>query len=424
MDDGHAPEATRQRSRGPGGVLAATLALLLVFVAVRLTTSSASPRERHRADPTPVVADELFDVPTRGSLAGDAAWVSAVASVPVLDVLPAQRHVALATDAPEERIALVLGRSGHDVYTAWLTGPSGAPPEQMVLAAPPSATTPGPGPVALWDVPELGWTGGLLVVLAQPGDEVSFGTGRTVAADGSEEQRANVLPVSDGVVTAAVGPPVADNAGSVLVRRGRNSIGITPPLSDRARQVAEGPIDVADPRGLRGSVDEAQLQSVLHEMAAAYGLAPRMISPLLLATGPVGDTGDRAILVGATMLSGATVAWLGVGGPGHASLRTVATLPAPAGTAVLDRVVAAPAGWAVSRLPLPPGDGPPGWLVISAPRTGTTAQVLDPGGDPLATLPLVAGAGVAPVPPGTTTVRVLDADGAEVSRSPVAELPG
>jgi hypothetical protein len=413
------------RSHRVGGVAAAAVALVLVFAAVRLTASPPPPQERQRADPTPVVTDtpELFDRATRGTLAGDAAWVSAVASLPALEVLPAERHVALATETPEERIALVLGRAGRDVYTGWLTGPAGASPEQMTLATPPSETA-GPGPLALWDVPELSWTGGLLVVLAEPGDEVSFATGWAVGADGAEELQANRLPVTDGVVTAPVGPPVAAGGGSVFVQRNHDGIGFPAPLSDRALRVAQAPIDVADPRGLRGSVDEAQLQELLHEMAGAYGLAPRMISPLLLATGPVGDYGDRAILVGATMLSGATVAWLGVGGTGNASLRTVATIPAPAGTALVDRVIAVPAGWAVSRIPLPPSENPPGWLVISGPRTGTTAELLGPHDDPLATLPLVDGAGVGPVPSGTTAVRLRDAAGADLGRAPLAELPG
>jgi hypothetical protein len=247
-----------------------------------------------------------------------------------------------------------------------------------------------------------------------------------VAADGHEEQPANRLPVVDGVVTAPVGPPVAEIGGFLTVAGSGRSLSFAPPLSDRARSAAAAPIEPVDPRGLRGSVDEAQLQTLLHEMAGAYGLAPRMISPTLLAAGPVGDTGDRAILVGATMLTGATVAWLGVAGtgPGEPPLRTVATVPAPAGTALLGRVLAVPAGWAVSRLPLPPGDGPPGWLVISGPREGTAAEVQSAGTETLATLPLADGAAVAAVPPGTAGIRVLDATGAALGRAPVAELPG
>jgi hypothetical protein len=430
MDDGGTPQpATRQRSRGPGGVLAAAVALVLVFVAVRLSSAPSAPARQHdRADPTPVVADAgpLFDVATRGTLAGDAGWVSGVAGIPALDGLPPERHVALATDAPEERIALVLGRDAGRTVAAWLIGASGAPPEQMAPATAPLAVS-GSDPLALWDVPPAQWTGGLLVVVAHPDDAIAFLPGHSVAADGSVDRVANRLPTDDGITVAPVGPPPAASGGLVLVDTGRGGSGTTSPLlSDRARQVADAPVEPADPRRLRAAVDERRLQSLLHDMVGAYGIAPPQISPILLAAGPVGDLGDQAVLVGATLPSGATVAWLGVAGagPGDPQIRIVPTVPAAAGTALLDRVVAVPAGWAVSRLPLPPGDGPPGWLVISGPRTGTTAQVLSPQGDPLATLPLVDGAGVGPVPQGTTTVRVLDADGAEVGRAPVAQLPG
>src|SRR5690349_10135685 len=123
MDDGSTPRpATPRRSRGPGGVLAAALALVLVFLAVRLTSSPSPVRERHRTEPAPQpTADtsEIFDVATRGTLAGDATWVSGVTGLPALAGLPAERHVALATDAPEERIALVLGRNAGRTVAAW-----------------------------------------------------------------------------------------------------------------------------------------------------------------------------------------------------------------------------------------------------------------------------------------------------------------
>src|SRR5437763_16067018 len=100
--DGTPGPPVRPRSRGAGGLLAAVVALVLVFAVVRLTSSSATPDERDSADPTPVVTDTpaLYDIATRGTLAADAAWVSAVAALPVLDVLPAERHVALATETP------------------------------------------------------------------------------------------------------------------------------------------------------------------------------------------------------------------------------------------------------------------------------------------------------------------------------------
>ena len=429
MDDGRSTEPpARPRSRAPGGVLAAAVALVLVFLAVRLTSSSTPPaREHDRADPRPVQTHpvEFFDMATRGTLAEDTAWVTGVAALPLLTALPAERHVVLATDVPEERIALVLGRAGSDTVAAWLVGPTGGPPGQMTLATTPFAVS-GWDPVALWDVPPAQWTGGLVVVVGHPGDEFSFLPGNSVAADGSQERVANRLPNTDGVAVAPVGPPPAPSGTLVLINSRSGAWRLPPVLSDRAQVLAEAPVQPADPRGLRAGVDELRLQSLLRDMVAAYGLAPAQISPILLATGPVGDAGDQAVLVGATLPTGATVAWLGVAGsgPGEPVIRVVPTVPEAAGTALLDRVVAVPAGWAVSRLPLPPADTPPGWVVISGPRAGTTALLLGLDGEPLATLPLVGGAGVGPAPPGTVAVRVLDARGSYAGQAPLVELPG
>jgi hypothetical protein len=427
MDDGGAPEPrTRQRSRGPGSVLAAAVALVLVFLAVRLT-SSPPVREHDRADPSPVRDDrsEFFELATRGSLALDADWLSGLVGLPTLDTLPPQRHVVLATDAPEERIALVLGRDTDLTVAAWLIGPAGARPAQMTLATAPFAVT-GSDPLVLWDVPPAQWTGGLLVVVAHPDDDIAFMPGRSIAADGSVDRVANRLPTADGIAIAPVGPPPAPGGGLVLVDGGGDGWRISPTLSDRARLIAAAPVEPADPRGLRGTVDEGRLQSLLHDMVAAYGIAAPQVSPILLAAGPVGDSGDQAVLVGVTMPTGATVAWLGVAGdgPGHPLIRVVRTVPAAAGTALVDRVIAVPVGWAVSRLPLPPGAGPPGWLVISGPRAGTTAEILSTAGKRVAVLPLVGGAGVGPVPSDTAGVRVLDASGAALGQAPLAQLPG
>jgi hypothetical protein len=198
-------------------------------------------------------------------------------------------------------------------------------------------------------------------------------------------------------------------------------------LSDRARQEATAPVEPVDPRGLRPQVAEHLLQAVLHELLGIYGLDPGQVPLVLLAAGSVGEAGDRAVLVGVTLPSGATAAWLGVvpDGPGDPIPRTIGTAPAPAGTALTDQVLAVPAGWAVSRLPLPLGDAPPaGWLVVSGPSGGARAEVLDASGAVTATIPLAAGAGTGAVPGHAAAVRIRDAGGTVLGQAPVAILTG
>ncbi|WP_448626357.1 hypothetical protein [Geodermatophilus sp. URMC 64] len=413
--------------------MGAALALVLVFAAVRLTSSPAPPPGRIDADPTPVVTDrgtDAFDLDTRGSLAGDEGWLADVASLDSLAALPAQRHVAFAGDVPEERIALVLARADGQAVAAWLTGPADAGPEEMTPAVAPYPVDPAE-PLVLWDVPEPAWTGGLLVVVAGPDDELAFVSGRFVDTSGEESEVHVRLTARDGVVLTPVGPPVASVGGGrsegwVVATRAAGTSVVSPVLSARAQAVAEAPVEPADPRGLRGQADEDQLQALLHEMIGTYGLTADQVSPVLLVAGRVGEAGDAALLVGATLPSGATVAWLSVAGtgPGSPLARTVATTPEPAGTPLLERVVAVPAGWATSRIPLPPADVPPGWLVVSGPRDGVTAETYNAGQRVLSSLPLVAGAGIAPVPQGTVYVGVRDGAGKILAGGRVARLAG
>jgi hypothetical protein len=416
---------TAPRSR-PGllGVLGAAVALVLVFAAVRLTASPAPPAPPagpELTDPT------LFDLPTRGSLAGDAGWVDGVRrAVPPTD-LPGERRVAFAGDAAGQRVALVLGRSGRRIEAAWLVGPRAAAPEQMRPATAPLVVAPY-GPVSLWDVPEAG-AGGRLVVVTMPDDAVDVLSRRSVTADGVERQVRARLTTDGGVAAVPVAAPVAESGRSwgarvVVNRNGIERTG-TDVLSDRARASAVAPVDPADPRGLRGQADEPLLQLLLHQLMGTYGLPAGQVSPVLLATGAVGPAGDRAVLVGITLPSGATAAALGVVGSGDGDPvpRTVRTAPAPAGTAIGERILAVPAGWAVSRLPLPLASGPPpGWLVVSGPAAGARADVLDASGAVVAALPLTGGAGAGPVAGQAATVRVLDAAGRVLGEAPVSVL--
>jgi len=409
------------RSRGPGAALGAVVALVLVFLAVRLTATAPPPQSRHETDPPSTAGRAIFDLPTRGSLADDDEWLAGVAGLAVLAQLPAERAVPFAGEVPGRRIAVVLGRDGPRTTAAWLTGPPGAVPAQMGLAAPPYPVA-ATDPLVLWDV--LAETG-LLVVVARPDDAVEFLPGRSIDAGGVEHQVHYPLTLVDGIATTPLAPPVGAPAATLaVVRAAESDAGVAPALSERARRVAEAPVDSADPRGIRAGVDEAQLQALLHEVTGAYGVPSRSLSPVLLAAGPLGMNGNRAVLAGVTLPSGATVAWLSVTGPGHdgALAHTVTVTPQPAGTALTDQVIAVPAGWAASRLPLPGGNRPAGWLVISGPLGATAAVALDADDSPLATLPLVDGAGIGPVPRATTGVRLLDASGAPLGEARVARL--
>jgi hypothetical protein len=422
--DAPGPGTTARTRPGALGVLGAALALVLVFAGVRLTASPSPPVPAPSAPSPP--APSLFDLPTRGSLADDAAWVDGVRrGVPPTD-LPGARTVAYAGEVAGQRVALVLGRQDRRVEGAWLVGPLDAAPEQMHPATAPLVVAPY-GPVALWDAPDP--RTGLLVVVTLPGDAVDVLARRSVTADGVERQVRVRLPAPGGVTAELAAVPVAESERSwgarvVVLRDGVETTG-TDVLSDRALAIAAAPVDPADPRGLRALADEPLLQLLVHQLMGTYGLPAGELDPVLLAAVPVGTAGDQAVLVGATLPSGATVAALGVVGTGEGDPvpRTVRTAPSPAGAAIGDRILAVPAGWAVSRLPVPLADNPPpGWLVVSGPAAGARADVLDVSGAVVAALPLAGGTGTGPVDGQAAAVRVVDAAGAVLGEAPVTGL--
>lgn len=89
---------------------------------------------------------------------------------------------------------------------------------------------------------------------------------------------------------------------------------------------------------------------------------------------------------------------------------TVLADPAPAGTALLDRILA------VATMNA---------LLVSGPAAGVTAEAYRADGTLLATVPLTRGAGVTPLSPPSPsaspleTVRILDAGGGLLAEVPV-----
>ena len=403
------------------------LAVLLVLGAVPVIDATLV-RDGDRGEvatpgkPTRVPPPHLADLPTRGSLADDEAWLDEVEELDwrpqnwsdaspeelaiLADVLPdppvGTRQVAYADDVPGARVALVLGDDEDHGWTyAWFVGPEGAEPSQMDLATQPGIVG-SREPLALWDAPDPDSDDGLFVVVTFPGDEARLLTGRTVSAGGETEPVWADVPLADGAGALVVRRPLTWFGESAWVRDdGRREHPELRAVSDRALSRTAEPIAVADPRRLLGAVDGEQVQWAALSLMEYFGLPAEDLDPTLLAVGPVSDgSGMMSLLVGVTLPSGATAAYLGRYLPGDNSIGgwSMITRPAPAGSPLLERVFAVPS---------------PGSLTVSGPADGVLAEVFLEDGSFLASIPLVEGAGIGPVPPPAPTfVRVLDASGA------------
>ncbi len=127
--------ARRQRRVRTAGLAAAATATVAALLVPQLTTEPPDVlgTQRQAAD-VPVLTE-----PTRGSLAGDTAFVEAARRAdwgPLTPPPVEERRVVLATDTPDGRVVLLAGTVDEDVRGVWLTGPVGAPPEQLTRSVP------------------------------------------------------------------------------------------------------------------------------------------------------------------------------------------------------------------------------------------------------------------------------------------------
>ena len=413
----------RAQRRTRLAVAAAGVAAALVFVGVPVVASTlladggtAAPAER--TSPAPPPLDEL---PTRGSLAGDAQWLDAVAALPwqLPDVPPdaglpvpivTDPRVVYAGDTPAGRVALVLGREGSILWHVWFTGPVGADPAGMSPATP-AGPTADQGRLALLDAAGPDADQATLVLVARPGDSATWTTPPVVAADGSESTRTLDLPMEDGVAVTELAGPVSWATAIDVHRDGSLLVSLFPEQTTRLAGEEFPTARAADPRGLAGRLDATWLGLATRTLLDSYGLTAAEADPTLLAAGPLDpEWSPQAWLVGVTFPSGATGVQLeaetaeGTGMAGY-SYR----LPhGPAGTALLDRVVV------VRAL---------GGILVSAPATAVTAEVLDARGAVLGSLPLEQGAGTGPLAADATTARLVAADGTVVAEVPIERAP-
>jgi hypothetical protein len=429
----------QRRSRAAlaaGGLVAA---LVFIGVPVAASTFAADPQRREVAGPSgrtfvPSPPTGLYALPTRGSLADDEGWLSDVTALEwdlpdpdaygggmeLPDAPVDTRRVAFAGDIPSGRVALVLGMDNRHVVHAWFTGPAGADADELVLASPPSQAGPDTA-LALLDAPDATARSATLLVVAQPGDTVDRGLIPVVEASGEERAERVDVAVEDGIaVTEAPAPwPWASPGSDVRVR---SAAGDDRPVqleeSERLRggivsSVVPPEVAPADPRGLAGRTDPEASSWSVGSVLANYGLTAEQAQPTLLAVGPLGSRVNRyGELYGMTHPSGATTTWLmtySTGGP-DTGVTSMQFSSAPAGTALLDRVIAVQADAGV---------------LVSAPA-GVQAQVLDAAGAVLVTVPLERGAGTAPYNGRQegVTVRVLDGAGDVLAETTLTGMDG
>jgi DNA-directed RNA polymerase specialized sigma24 family protein len=219
----------RRRRRFPVAVAATVAAVVLAAPALSgeepAPVQAGTPGDRARPAPVPDMVD-ISTLPTRGSLAGDTAFLAGLVQQPWQNeftgeypmevTTPADtRRVLFAGDVGTGRWALVIGHPElvdpveegiggpyltDEHFMAWFTGPPGAAPEDMELSTFPTPLMPGVTP-ALLDPPS-----GTLVVVGAPGDAVEVSERVEVDADGGDSRTWTRLRVIDGIAQTEIDP--------------------------------------------------------------------------------------------------------------------------------------------------------------------------------------------------------------------------
>ncbi|MGY1796122.1 hypothetical protein ACI796_19305 [Geodermatophilus sp. SYSU D00525] len=383
----------RARRRQTLGLTAVAAAVAAVVVAVPVALRDPGDGDVPAvgvAAPGPAAASaDVLTGPTRGSLAGDAAFVEGVRQLPwtdspgdhAPDSPPEARRVVYAGDAAGRRWVLVAGEdpamaanrpvdpadptAAGTLAAVWFTGPEGAAPEQLQRAGSMSGLAAG-RPVALSDAS----TGALLVVAA-PGDVVEVSRRPEVAADGTVGRDFVPVDAPDGVAALALDPATGsyDEALRYRVVRDGATVVTAMPMTWR-------PEDSTPPSPALAVGTDPVLDAAVDHVFVVTGLRPEEVTLDLVWSGsvPGGDGPGTLRLLAATLPSGAAyleATLTGSAGTGAASGTWCATDLLPAGAPVTAR------GF-VLRCPEADGAvliGPPG--AVTARVDGTDVPLRD-----------------------------------------------
>ncbi|WP_222264354.1 hypothetical protein [Modestobacter marinus] len=408
----------RQRRRLAGGVVSA---LAVIAVAVPLARAvpepvPPSPAATTDADRGPVPSVPVLVAPTRGSLAGDAAFLAAVRRVGwgAQDAPPPdEREVVLATDTPDGRVALVVGHVEDDFRGVWLTGPVGAAADQLSVHLPAglgrerplSLAVGGPGPATL-------------VVVAGRGDRIEVSPRLAAGPRGTVSRSYAAADAVEGVAVVPVRTTQHGTAVSVRVLREDRVVyraGVDWLDGGAGRRVDLPVLSPLRPGGTPPA--PAVLSAALVGLAVPLGVEPAALDPELLWSGPLpagGRPGTVAVVV-AHSPGGALAVTTWAGGAGAPVACGTQT---PPGNAEVGGLTVA----RVCALPSPAGgsDDDERWLVLTAPPSAVRAEVLDRHEQLLVTLPLDGGSTVVPMPEEAAEVRTLDASGQRLAATAIA----
>ncbi|WP_336026531.1 hypothetical protein [Geodermatophilus sp. FMUSA9-8] len=447
-----------RRLRHRAAVLAAAAAAALVVAAVPIGLMQLRNQAPERAAaPSPTApaapAVDILALPPRGPLAADPALLAQYTALPwvsdaalagrdpqasgIPDAPADTRRVLWAGDVPGgTRLVLVAGANNAvptvtdperqtdlgalgSTAVAVFTGPAGAAPDQLQMTTTPHGRMDGE-PFAFRETAT-----GATVVLAAPGDVVEISARPDYAADGTESRTWQAVETPDGTAAFEI-----DNGSAMAYRVLRSGVQVNTSEAPDATSTApptEGELKVLtlrEPTGLPPGADPSDGfgANLLVQQTGLPADQLQLTSPW---TGPLPADTDEPVtmtLTTATVPSGAVLItamptqWFADGSAGSSDCgQDWLTLTLPAGPPVADRTFALLCTTADMT-------GTPNTsLVVIAPTTAATVQLLDADGRLIDEQPLTDGTLVTTDPETVvdtvTSVEAFTADGRSLGRT-------
>lgn len=342
----------------------------------------------------------LLTLGTRGSLAGDQAYLDALltAASPALVGSPVEtRQVLFAGDVGNQRIALVVGQDAFGLLQAWSSGPAGTPAAELEQGG-----SGGYGEV-MHSVAGIVGDPGLFIALVVPGDAVEVSPRVEIDVSGTAVREWQRVESADGVLVVPTGDRGTNARYRVLRGGAQIETGEAWDLSGGRLAFPTGPNPgPLRPGPGRDPVDAQAYAAALQELTWPSGIGVADLRVSVLWSGEVpsreGPVADVVVLA-AVLPNGAvvtTTAWSvttggygsagGCGSSGHPAGSDPATLTVVARCDVWTNgdeplsslVVTAPVG--TSSVSLGADDGGPsvpvrlarGWAVVREPDPGLT----------------------------------------------------
>ena len=335
----------RQRARRRHNTVVGAVVLTCAAVVVALIPVISAARGPESMSQVAAPGDaSLLDTPTRGSLATDARFISALTMAPWPRSTPEQRHVAFVGDVPGGRWALVLGQREGMVVGQWFIGPADATPEQLTADTSSQETA---GGSAFTHLEPTAPTSPLVVVAA-PNQTVEVSQRAVVAADGTVSRDYELVSSTDGVAVVLLDGQTREGTESAaryrLVTDG--STGPSAPVRASGGGSTFDPPTLTPLRTGSGTPSPEAVDLALTQIGAPTGLEDDELSPQLLWAGPStngAETIDIAIVVG-TLPSGAlavSTAWSQIAADGSGTASTCGNQVHPVGTRVENLTVVA-----------------------------------------------------------------------------------